>query len=119
MESASTREQEKSIELTNQLIEAHINSEETSLFGFSSRLEQEKTFWEELQKKFLDEVEALKLENLSLKKQMVETANELKIISHAYCTKTEELEAKILEKEEEMERMQEQAREAEMIGTSQ
>ena len=39
MESASTREQEKSIELTNQLIEAHINSEETSLFGFSSRLE--------------------------------------------------------------------------------
>lgn len=89
MESASTREQKQNIEQTNQLIEAHINSEETSLFGFSSRLEQEKAFWEELQKKFLDEIEALKLENQGLKKQMVDTANELKIISHAYYTKTE------------------------------
>lgn len=55
MENANTLEQEKNIEQTNKFIEVHIKSEETALFGFNSRLEQEKIFLEELQKKFLDE----------------------------------------------------------------
>lgn len=89
MEGAGTREQQQGLEQAGQLVETLIKREETSLHGFSSRLEQEKAFWEEQQRKFLDELEALKLQNQGLKRQAVETSNELKTVSRAYCSRTE------------------------------
>lgn len=50
---------------------------------------------------------------------MVDTANELRIVSHAYYTKTEELEGRIAEREQEIEGLEERAREAEIIALGQ
>lgn len=119
MEGAGTREQQQSLEQAGQLVEDHIKDEETALHGFTSRLEQEKAFWEEQQRKFLDEVEALKLENQGLKKQLVDASNELKIVSHAYCAKTEELESQLVAREMEAEGLREEAREAAVIAAGQ